>query len=315
MTGDPRLDPIIQCLIACARHDFSTRIPVSDRLDDVDAIATGINIMTEDLEQSVASKAELEAAYVGLRDAQQLAMNAAKLAAAGQLAGGVAHEVNNPAGWAIAALSMGRRRAVEIAATLAELGLSEHERLRDAHAELLEALDQTMEGLVRIREVAAELSTTFARSSGTSTEPLLIDDLVRSTCNLVRPTLGDGVTMSVSLGDVPPVRASRGRLAQVLTNLIANALGALEGRSPASVAVSTTHDEASAILRVDDSGPGVPSELQARIFEPFFTRRPQGMGLGLALASEIVHQHEGSISVGCAPLGGARFEVRIPLAK
>lgn len=315
MTLDPRLDVIIDCLIACASHDFATRIPISDRLDDVDAIATGINIMAEDLERTVASRTELETAYNALRDAQQRVTASAKLAAMGQLAGGVAHEVNNPAGWATAALAIGRRRVLEIETILEGLGLSEHASMRAALDDLRDAHERTMEGLHRIREVARELSTTFAGSSATTLEPLLIDDVVRSTCNLVRPTLRDGVAMSVNLGEVPPVRASRGRLAQVVTNLVVNALDALEGSAAATVAVTTSCDHDWALLVVDDSGPGVPNDMRERIFEPFFTRRPQGMGLGLALAAEIVQQHGGDISVGTAPIGGARFTVRFPLAQ
>lgn len=259
MTTDGRLDAIIDCLIACARHDFSVRIPISDSLDDVDAMATGINIMAEDLERSVASRAELESAYNALRDAQQAAMRSAKLAAIGQLASGVAHEVNNPAGWATAAVAIGRRRALEIESVLEGLGLLERSDLRSALDELRDAHDRALEGLLRIREVAGELSATFARSSAMALEPLLIDDVVRSTCNLVRPTLRPGVTMSISLGDVPPVRASRGRLAQVVTNLVVNALNALEGleeQGDATVALETSTDGDWALLVVDDSGPG-----------------------------------------------------------
>lgn len=315
MTADPRLELIVECLIACARHDFSMRIPVSDDLDDVDAIATGINIMAEDLERSVASRSELEAAYNELREAQTRVMNAAKLAAVGQLAGGVAHEVNNPAAWAIAAVAIGKRRMGDIESTLDGLGLSAHPELRRGLEDVRDVFERTMEGLTRIREVAGELSSTFAPAKALKVEPLLLDDVVRSTCNLVRPSLRPGVAMTVNLGDVPPVRACRGRLAQVVTNLVANALDALDGSAVASVAVTTTSDEQAAVLFVDDSGPGVPVDLRERIFEPFFTGRKHGMGLGLALVSEIVRQHDGDIAVGSAPLGGARFEVRLPLAK
>ena len=100
-----------------------------------------------------------------------------------------------------------------------------------------------------------------------------------------------------------------------MTNLVVNALDALDGCDAANIAVTTACDDHSVLMFVDDSGPGVPDELREKIFEPFFTRRPHGMGLGLALVSEIVRQHEGAIMVGSGPLGGARFEVRLPLAK
>jgi two-component system, NtrC family, sensor kinase len=315
VTVEARLDELVECLVAYSRHDFTVRVPVSDRLDHIDAVATGINMMAEDLEGTVASRRELEEAYGTLRDTQARLMNAGKLAAIGQLASAVAHEVNNPAGWAFAAVAVGKRRAAEVQKIVDDLGLSDRAGLKVALDEIHEVLGRASEGLARIREVALDLRTTFSGCVAPDMEPLLLDDVVRSTSNLVRPTLPDGIALRVRLGDVPPVRANRGRLAQVVTNLLANALEALDRHSEGTVELSTESDDTWAHLVVDDSGSGIPIDLTQRIFEPFFTTRERGIGLGLSLVSEILTQHGGNISVGRSPLGGARFDVRLPLAR
>jgi signal transduction histidine kinase len=103
------------------------------------------------------------------------------------------------------------------------------------------------------------------------------------------------------------------RLRQVLINLCLNALEA----TPAGgkVTVSAGYEGERVWLTVDDAGPGVPPEVRERIFEPFFTTKAQGSGLGLSIVHAIVTQHGGTLEVGSAPGGGARFILRLPVAR
>jgi signal transduction histidine kinase len=128
----------------------------------------------------------------------------------------------------------------------------------------------------------------------------------------VRVTSGD-VQIGVHVDDRTSLRGRGGDLNQVFLNIIesaARAVGA-SGR----IEVHGTAEDGAYVVRVEDSGPGVAPEMAAHVFEAFWTSRPagEGTGLGLAIAKEVVEQHGGSIAVGRSALGGASFEVRLPL--
>jgi len=115
---------------------------------------------------------------------------------------------------------------------------------------------------------------------------------------------------------LPPVRAVRRRLAQVLLNLLVNAGDALEehGRSGSTVRVTGRREGARVVLLVEDNGPGFPPEVLSRLFEPFFTTKgpEKGTGLGLALSRELVEQFGGTLVAANRPEGGARLRLELP---
>jgi len=113
---------------------------------------------------------------------------------------------------------------------------------------------------------------------------------------------------------VPPVLAQPEALVQVWTNLVQNALQAMDGQG--TLTIRLAREGALAVVAVDDTGPGVPEDLRERIFQLFFTtkERGAGTGMGLALVRKVILAHGGAVRVLAAPGGGARFEVRLPLA-
>ncbi len=309
--GDARVDAIFETLIAVARQDFTARAAVSDQLDTIDAIASGINMMAEELAGEVVSRRKLEAAYDSLRETQAKLVHSGKLAAIGQLASGVIHEVNNPASWSALALDCALRKLDEVSASPA----FPRDVIGSELAEARDHLVRASEGVKRILSIVTDLRT-FARAGGEVDELVLLDEVARVTCTLVQPVVSEHATLVLVEGGVPAVRAGSGRLSQVVTNLVINAAEAIAQTSrKGRVELATRSEGEHVILTVEDSGPGVPEHLRAKVFDPFFTTNPQGLGLGLSLVAEIVNRYGGDVTITDSELGGAAFRVRLPIAR
>ncbi len=268
--------------------------------------------------------AELEAAH-----AQMLHNN--KLVALGQVAAGVAHEVNNPASYVLmnldevaAVLERGESAFKSLRTSLlAWLDGEQRERAEECLAgfpvhrifrEGRDLVTECVDGVQRITSLVKDLRG-FARIDEADVSMLGLNDVVVTACKIVGPHLRQRAHLKTQLESSRFVAADRRRLVQVVTNLLVNAGQALEeGYADEQVIEVTTRDDAdSVVLRVRDTGPGIEPELLERIFDPFFTtKRERGTGLGLSLCSDIVRQHSGSVGVFSTPGQGAIFEVRLP---
>lgn len=136
-------------------------------------------------------------------------------------------------------------------------------------------------------------------------------------CELLRPeaALRDiGIALTVP-DAIPLLSADPAQLTQALVNLVINAIQAVGARGQVEVAAQADATGDYLSIRVQDSGPGVPKEKQAAIFEPFFTSKPEGSGLGLWVVQQIVMAHGGVVLVGDSPTGGALFTVQFPMRK
>ena len=307
---DARLDAILEVLVSYALQDFSPRIDVSERGDVVDAIATGINLLGEELHGEIVSRHELEAAYARLQETQSQLLIAEKFAAIGQLATGVAHELNNPATWVLLGLETVRQDLERVQAALGPDAA--------AVASELASIDRTLAdvraGMERMRTVVDDLRTLAPRAAAEQTD-VDLDEVVRLTCRLARPTYASVARLDLQLGGVPPIAMDRARLGQLVANLLTNAAHAVaDGSANHQIIVTTRAEGAEVLLAVEDSGPGIPDELRDRVFDPYFTTKPAavGMGLGLAIVRRIVVDHGGRAAVERSALGGARVEVRFP---
>jgi two-component system NtrC family sensor kinase len=227
---------------------------------------------------------------------QQL-IQSGKLAAIGELASGVAHEINNPL-FAILGLT-------EFLLNETEPGTKAHQRL--------ELIQQT--GL-EIKEIVRALLD-FARENADERHLVALEDVVRATLDLVRRTNAHkGVELVESYdGDPAEVHGSPNQIKQVVLNLIANARQAIPHGG--TVTVDVRRDGDHTVVTVADDGPGIDPAIQDRIFEPFFTtkRATGGTGLGLSVAMGIAEAHGGSLTVISQPGHGAAFALRLPIAK
>jgi nitrogen fixation/metabolism regulation signal transduction histidine kinase len=176
---------------------------------------------------------------------------------------------------------------------------------RDSAAVVLEEVD-------RLRRIVDEFSR-FARLPKPQLAPVDLGELAQSVLALYA-TPPEGITLLPTLQTGVVALADRDQLTQVLVNLVKNAEEAMAGKGGA-VRVRVKGTEADAIVEVEDSGPGIPPEHRARIFEPYFTTKEGGTGLGLAIAARILQEHGGKLEVGGEPGEGARFSVVLPRAR
>ncbi len=220
---------------------------------------------------------------------------AENLAALGRLLAGVAHEVRNP----LAAI----RSTVQL-----------WQRLPD-RARTPASMEAVIGSVDRLNDLVSRLLY-FARSGHDARAPVDVNALVRDALELVRAQAdGQKVTLAAELDPhLPTIHGSAQALQQVLLNLAANALQAMPAGGRLTCVSHWLPEEGQVELRVKDTGPGVPASARDRLFEPFFTTRTEGTGLGLALCREIVRQHGGRIDLADSGTG-AEFVVRLPRGK
>jgi signal transduction histidine kinase len=219
-------------------------------------------------------------------------------AAAGTLAAGLAHEINNPVAFVLANLN-------HLHALRKEAG---------SEAELEEVLLETQEGVARLHAIVDELMR-LAHSGHRQDRPVDLAQVVTAALPLVRHEAGPDVRIESDLSPTLPVSGDAGQLGQVVLNLLQNAIHALAERDGSGrVRVTLRPEAGEASLSVQDDGPGIAAGDLSQIFEPFFTTKAQGQGtgLGLAVTREIVTRHGGRISVD-SDAGGTRFRVHLPI--
>jgi len=229
---------------------------------------------------------------------------ARRLALVGQLAAGVAHQVNNP-----------------LAVVKANLGFARNELLNRVQepwcAIVIESLAEAAGGVERIRVLVRDLADLAPRSGApAATEDCEPQELVADAVDLVRP--GTSVDISSETApELPLVRVVRHHTVQVLRSLLHNAVDAVEGLplgEPRKVVIRTSATPRGIQIDVEDTGAGFSEAVLARLFEPFFSTKPVGRGKGLNLAKSREHiiRSGGAIYAQNLPDGGARFTVRLP---
>lgn len=247
-------------------------------------------------------------------------LQADRLAALGTLAAGVAHEVSNPLGYVSSNLHF---VAEELAGLRRALGDAEGpvdgEHLRHVLEECEEALGEARQGTSRIREVVGGLKM-FARGEDAEAAEGLADvrRALESSISMAMPELRHRARLVRELGELPPVRGSESRLAQVFLNLLLNAAQAIATGAPRrhTVTVRAWAEDGKIVTEVRDTGEGIPPGNLERIFDPFFSTKPVGVGtgLGLAICHGIVTAMHGEISVESTPGQGTCFRVLLPAA-
>lgn len=263
------------------------------------------------------------------RAMDKLVMQQDKLSSVGLLAAGVAHEINNPIGYIISNLRSMRRYLSDLSryCLLSKEFVSESKGVSTAQdlealqqeidldyilSDLEPLLSESLEGAERVRTIVQDLKN-FAREDDSIATDADLNQLVRSSLNMVTNELKYVAKVQFKEGKLPSVCCSSQKIVQVITNLLLNAAHAIEQFG--TITISTYMDYYWAVLEIADTGKGIEADIINKIFDPFFTTKDvgKGTGLGLSISYEIINRHNGKIDVISKPGVGTTFTIRLPV--
>ncbi len=265
-----------------------------------------------------------------LEEAQNQLLQSEKMAAIGQLAAGVAHEINNPIGYVNSNVSSLEGYISEMLKLLS--AYEECDSLLDHNHELAQPLKQakndvdleylkedltdliseSKEGLVRVKRIVQDLKD-FSHVDECEWQATDIHQGIDSTINVVNNEIKYKAEVVKNYAELPLVTCLSSQINQVIMNLLINAAHAIEEHG--IITITTGTEENGIWLEIEDTGSGIPEEKIGRIFEPFFTTKPvgSGTGLGLSLSYNIIQKHKGKISVESELGKGTKFHIWLPI--
>lgn len=250
----------------------------------------------------IADRSALLAANREAEDLRERLTHASRIGQLGEMVSGIAHEVNQPL-TAIANYASACRRLLQSG--------------QATPADLVEPLEKIAGQAERAGQVIRGLRSLARRKEG-ERQQLDVNQLVREVLPLVEfDARQSGVRLRTFLGEgLPPVHVDAVQIQQIVLNLIRNAIEAVSSGGSGDIVdvVTSLVDPQRVEIHVADRGPGVSAEAAARLFEPFYTTKPQGMGLGLSICESIAGAHGGELSYYCNEYSGATFALRLPPA-
>ncbi len=259
------------------------------------------------LEEEIAKRRQAE---LDARRALEKLHQADKMSTIGQLAAGIAHEVNNPVAFVLPNLHQ-LRAEVDLlneyfalveqeAGTERPVAFYREKKLRDRCVELPQVIDDCVAGMERIRDISKDLRQ-FSRIDGELYESVKIEDLLESSLQIATNLIKHRAEVKRDYGSIPNLVVNKGKMAQVMLNILVNAAQAIDPDDPDKhqIRVSTRCKDDEIQVEIANTGEAIPEELQARIFDPFFTTKApdEGTGLGLSISASIIQQHGGRIEL------------------
>jgi nitrogen fixation/metabolism regulation signal transduction histidine kinase len=276
-----RLSDLVAAVRQLAKGNLAVQVEPGRARDEVSALARAFNTMVREVKESRDRIVYLE-----------------KISGWQEVARRLAHEIKNP----LTPIQLAFQQLEARYRSVAQQDSAFQKLLADA-GEIVHEEIGTLQRLV-------EDFTAFAKLPEVKPEPTELGDFVEEVVR-TSPQLAEQADLRVHRGGACPVALDRALMRRVIVNLAQNAIEAERpGRAVVHLGVARAKDRA--VLTVADEGPGIPEEVRARIFDPYFTTRHDGTGLGLAIVKKIVLQHGGEIAAGARPGGGASFNISLP---
>jgi signal transduction histidine kinase len=310
------------------------RVPVEGS-DEIGQMARAVELFMADRQQLAAANQALEAERARqeelikkLAQAQSQLLQSEKMASIGQLAAGVAHEINNPIGFVNSNLGSLQRYMNDLFTILSAYEAGEGELKADTltaleklkreidisflREDVVSLLTESMDGMQRVKRIVQDLKD-FSHVDGSEKQWANLERGLDSTLNVARNEIKYKAEVIKEYAGIPEIECMPSQLNQVFMNLMVNAAHAIE--SHGTITLRTGQEEGKVWVEVQDTGAGIKPEHLGRIFDPFFTTKPvgQGTGLGLSLSYGIVQKHDGRISVKSEVGVGSVFRVTLPI--
>lgn len=271
-----------------------------------------------------------------IEEIQLQLLQAEKMASVGQLVAGVAHEINNPIGFVTSNMSMLKDYigAYQLLVHQAQLVVQHLPEQTNPHLDLLsellskedfvfinddieELITESKEGLARVAKIVQDLKL-FSRVDNDDKRLFDINACIKTTLNIVNNELKYNCSVVTEFSAIPEIMMNVGKLTQVFTNLFINASHAIKATGAfGKITVSTSMQKDLIVIRVKDTGVGIPTDMINKIFNPFFTTKPQGKGtgLGLSVSQGIIAELDGKIKVESEVGKGCCFTIELPVNK
>lgn len=334
-----RLNKVVNALLNRVERESEVRHGQYGLFRDSVALEDRVRRRTAELEQALAENERINRELTREREEQRVLirqleeahnqlLQSEKLASIGQLAAGVAHEINNPIGFVTSNLGTLKTYVDDLLALLdaylaAESELPQDLRERIAtirervdvdylRRDVTELVDESIDGTQRVRKIVQDLRD-FSRTGETSWQLADLHAGIESTLNVVQNELKYKAEVIREFGELPMIECLPSQLNQVFLNLLLNAAQAIPEHGRITIRTDCTGEFVR--VAISDTGTGIPPEIRSRIFDPFFTTKPvgKGTGLGLSVSYGIVERHRGRIEVDSEPGRGSVFTVFLPL--
>lgn len=283
------------------------------------------NINKKKLESSYA---EVKSSHEKLKQAQSQLVQSEKMASLGQLAAGVAHEINNPIGFVMSNIGTLKEyygvilKYVELTNKLVEQSsgpeceeikaLDEEEDLNFIVNDIDGIMSDCSDGLKRVKDIVANLKS-FARSDDEESNEFDINECIVNTMKVVWNELKYKVTLHKSFAqNLPLLKGHEGQVGQVIMNMLVNAAHAIDEKG--DIFITTSQSSGNVQIKIRDNGKGMSDEVKAKIFDPFFTTKGvnEGTGLGLSISYGLIESHGGQIEVNSKEGEGTEFIITLP---